>query len=358
MSNTTEAPSLLTPPPPEPAYADLRREVAALKAVPLAWVRSSGKVPFNNFGDALSAVIVALLAGLPVEHRFFDARRVRMSAIGTIGQDQRNGTVHVWGTGFDRKRTLTKLTGRFEAQPDTTYILHALRGPISRRACLDAGLHAPAVYGDPGWLLPRLMPRGATLTGGGAGEGPGEGPLHELGLIPHISDLSEPSPQAGPAPGQARFAALEEVRFIPTYHAPSFAAFRAKLAEMLACRRILSGSFHGLILADAYGIPSAYLSASLPPGPHLLPLPEAAERIDHRVADFYMGSGRRHVLAIGLPPDRRPDWAAVMRSIDRHYEPHHFDARHLLEAFPLPLAVDPEAPRWVLPADFEQRLSW
>src|SRR6478609_3556004 len=70
-------------------------------AVPLSWVRSSAAIPVGNFGDAASAVVVAALSGRPVAHRAFNSKHRRVVAIGTIGQGQSAGAVHVWGTGFD-----------------------------------------------------------------------------------------------------------------------------------------------------------------------------------------------------------------------------------------------------------------
>ncbi|MEI9932839.1 MAG: hypothetical protein WDM89_20460 [Rhizomicrobium sp.] len=43
------------------------------------------------------------------------------------------------------------------------------------------------------------------------------------------------------------------IKLINTYHRPSYSAMRAKLDEILSCKRILSTSFHGMMLADTYG---------------------------------------------------------------------------------------------------------
>lgn len=330
-------------------YADLAAEIHRLKAVPLAWVRSSLKVPFCNFGDAMSPVVVAALCRLPVVHRAFDAQHLRISSIGTIGQEQRNGVVHVWGTGFDPKNGGKTIS--YMAPPETRFIVHAVRGPNTRRTLLQAGLHAPVVYGDPGWVLPRIFPRGPEQAAR---------PHAELGVVPHISELARPGPEPVMRAGLIRHegGANEGVRIIPTYHEPSMAGFRGKLDEILGCRRIASTSFHGMILADAYGIPCALLSSKLPPGPHIIPLPESAGLLDHRVADFYLGTGRRNLLVYGQPTGQPTDWSALIRAIDRHYQPFAHDHAGLLEAFPVRPAIDPTAARWPLPADFEQLLRW
>jgi hypothetical protein len=125
--------------------------------VPLSWVRSSLRCPLSNFGDAASAVVIAALTGRQVVHRAFDSERRRIVGIGTIGQGQSAGAVHVWGTGFDAQRApVGPVEAGFFAPPGLEYTVHAVRGPYSRATLLRAGIQAPAVYGDPAWFLPRI----------------------------------------------------------------------------------------------------------------------------------------------------------------------------------------------------------
>lgn len=338
-----------TPPPPRySTYPDLQEEIVRLKGqLPLAWVRSTQKIPFANFGDALGPVMVSALTGLPIAPRAFNSKFIRLATIGTIGQAQQNGTVHFWGTGIDAKRTLGQETGRYVAPPETSFVIHALRGPRSRAAALANGLHAPPVYGDPGWLLPRLMPaEGIART-------------TELGVIPHISELASPNVEGIMKEEMRRYliGQGDPVRIISTYHHPSMTAFRAKLEEILACKRVVSASFHGLILADAYGIPCALLSRN-GHGPWVADTARDAEALDHRVADFYLGARRKTVLVYGQPIGERTDWAAVMRAIDQHYTPFAWSPDPLLESFPLQTLFDPFQPRWPARDDFGHDLIW
>ncbi|MBE9604254.1 polysaccharide pyruvyl transferase family protein [Acetobacteraceae bacterium H6797] len=329
-------------------YPDLQAEITRLKGqIPLTWVRSTQRIPFANFGDALGPVMVSALTGLPMAPRAFNSKFLRLATIGTIGQAQSNGTVHFWGTGIDAKRTLGEENGRFTTPPDTSYVIHALRGPKSRAAALANGLHAPPVYGDPGWLLPRLMP------------GEGIARTKELGVIPHISELAEPNVEGLMRAEMKRYlmGQGDPVKIISTYHEPSMAAFRAKLEDILSCKRVVSASFHGLILADAYGIPCALLSRN-GRGAWVADTAADAEKLDHRVADFYLGAGRKSVLVYGQPIEERTDWSDVIRAIDSHYQPFSWSPDPLIESFPLKTLFDAHQARWPQREGFGDDLIW
>src|SRR3954447_2125690 len=72
----------------------------AARKVPLAWVRSTGSEA-SNFGDSASAFIVACMSGREIAPRNFNDPVTRLAAIGTVGQNLRYGTAHLWGTGVD-----------------------------------------------------------------------------------------------------------------------------------------------------------------------------------------------------------------------------------------------------------------
>jgi hypothetical protein len=305
-------------------YLDLDDEAVRLGGkLPLSWVRS-GRDRVGNFGDSLSAVVVAAITRRRVMPSGFQADTPRLAAIGTIGQNMRRGTVHFWGTGVDPKlRAFGNQKAAFALAPETSYVVHATRGAYTRQLLLENGLHAPPIYGDPGWFLPRILNPQVEKT-------------IELGVIPHISGLVGNSPDAKPHANRTRLqiSGQDGVQIIPTYHEASWDGFQDKLKQILSCKRIVSTSFHGLILADAYRIPCLYF----PPqgaGPVELGLEDGYAGVDHRVADFYRGAGRRKLAAFGQPTDKATAWDKVMAAVDSLYQPlEHPGAATLLEAFP------------------------
>ena len=326
-----------------PALDDAIREAAG--AIPLHYIKSTPGRRWCNFGDVLSCVVVAALSGLPVVHRSMRSMLTRLVAIGTIGHGQQGGSPHFWGTCFSPNRGPRGPEGQFIADPDTNYVVHALRGPYSRAICERAGIAAPAVYGEPGWFLPRILPDNVEKT-------------HELGVIMHISQVEMDS-VARPRQPWARYAGGEAdgVRLISTWHKPSFAAFKDKLREILSCRRIVSNSFHGLVIADAYGLPCACFSPRFN-GPCLIDIESGYAQLDHRMADFYLGAGARTLRIYGQPYDEPTDWAQVIRMLDRLWEPLDWDGRDLYDAFPITPRHAFADPYWPLSDAEGEALPW
>jgi pyruvyltransferase len=197
----------------------LSASVSSRGRVPLTWC------PGRNWGDALSPVLVTLLSGKPVVHR--DAlHHNRFLVIGSIlgGANSRS---EVWGSGFIRAD---------ERVIEAPRIVHAVRGPLTRDILIRQGIECPEVYGDPALLLPRFFQ-------------PGFEKRFEIGIIPHYADKGH--------------AWIERARREPGVRVLDIeSGIEDFVREVASCELILSSSLHGLICADAYGIPSAWLSLS------------------------------------------------------------------------------------------------
>ena len=199
-----------------------RRTVASIVhcgRIPLIWCIGA------NWGDALSPVLVGLLSGKPVVH-LEGLHHNRYLAIGSIlgGANER---AEVWGSGFIREHD--RLSGR----PPR---VHAVRGPLSRESLLRQGVECPEVYGDPALLLPRFF-------------NPTVVKRYAVGIIPHYIDKGHPW--------------LEEHRRDP--HALVLdieSGIQEFVLAVKSCEVILSSSLHGLICADAYGVPNAWVQFS------------------------------------------------------------------------------------------------
>jgi len=115
----------------------------------------------------------------------------------------------------------------------------ALRGELTRR-CVEAS--SKVLLGDPGLLAPRLLEvrQSKTCT---------------LGIVPHFKDKNDPRIQAF----AERAKASGHIRIIDVCRTAE-----EVVTDIDACEYIASSSLHGLIVADALGIPNGWLRLSEP----------------------------------------------------------------------------------------------
>lgn len=259
---------------------------AALRS-PL-WVRSSwrmrrrlwsitGRAPLvylahhtRNWGDALNRYLVARLAGdrnpyaidlthewpwvpptLPVPVHML---------VGSVLQFADPRCV-VWGAGLiagDRPPS---------AAPAE---IRAVRGPLTRKVLEDHGIACPPIYGDPALLLSRLYPK------------PRSAARFRLGLIPHYVDHGHPA--------LSRFEADPECTVLDIK-----SATETLVDQVCECEAIASSSLHGLIVAQAYGIPSVWVRLS-----------SALEGGDFKFQDYYASLGWREAAPVTLEDATRP----------------------------------------------------
>ncbi|MFB2551232.1 polysaccharide pyruvyl transferase family protein [Ensifer soli] len=305
--------------------------VSSTGTIPLSWVTTNGSANYLNLGDALSPVIVSMLSGLPVRHVNAKSDSVRMAAVGTIGQMFAGGDVSFWGTGTSPHKNPNQHTEEkvlYTRPADTRITAYATRGPFSRRILAPDATN-PAVYGDPLWLLPRFHDAPKEKT-------------HDLGVILHLSELDDRAYDAHPKDDSKRHRIPADlagsVKLINTVTPVTIAALRERLDEILACKRIVSTSLHGMVFAESYGIPCLYFSPrSRQAGLGRIEL-EAEEGLDLRFVDLYGGLGET-VLDVWYQPRREEtDWDALIRAIDATWRPKVLDEERLIDSFPLPLA--------------------
>ena len=187
--------------------------------VPLSWHLE------RNWGDALNPVLVGLLTGRRVLHVTNPALS-RYIVVGSILQTADKNT-EVWGAGFIRADSTPASTPK---------AIYAVRGPLTRARLLALGIECPEVYGDPALLLPRYWRAEVDRR-------------HEIGVIPHMVDAQLPW--------------IEALRRNPGVRVIDVQGdLRQFVREVTSCRVILSSSLHGLICADAYGVPSRWIKLS------------------------------------------------------------------------------------------------
>ena len=328
------APSLIDAPARELVPAPSTRETASSILdshgnVNLCWAAASRDTEgFANLGDSLSAVIVSALSGLPIRHTNFDEPCTKLVAVGSIAHAIRGGTATIWGSGVS-------IRGGVLAQnvPQTQYDVRAIRGSISAQHLRDFGVRVPAIYGDPVWVLPSIFDEPVEKK-------------YELGVIPHIQDVDGSHPDAPPRADSLRYIvdaeASKDVALINTWHAPTLQGLIEKVRLIRSCKRIVSQSFHGVVIAEAYGIPVLNFR-NLPKTAGGLVRIELDEpcATDPRIWEFYAAGPRPFFHMYNQRRDERSDWEQIIRCVDSVWEPFEYDPSALIESFPLPLAYDP-----------------
>lgn len=296
--------------------------------VNLAWAAPTPESKsLGNLGDSLSPIMVAGLSSVPVRHAHFDSKSGKLVAIGSIGQSIRNGKAVFWGTGISGRvpgKALQELSRNIET---LTFEVKALRGSISAGHLSRHGYNFEGPFGDPAALLPLIFR-------------PELGPKSDLTVIPHIYALNAISTEA--TSDQARYRNLPKfVRLVSTWHENSHLGLKHKLNSVLQSRRIASQSFHGLVLGEAFGIPS--INIRHVPGFKKGLIRFSTQDVlktDPRIHEFYEAIGRDHFFTYNQPADEPLDVEDLIRAIDSL--PQSTDSmsnNQLLESFPLPIKL-------------------
>jgi hypothetical protein len=187
----------------------------------------------ENYGDNLMGQLLRVIYGIEVEYT--PLAKAELIGIGSIldAYHRRKGvrpfrkrpwrTLHVWGSGFMNEDGVP-----FWPQ---TLKVHVVRGPLSRE---KLGL-ADGPMGDPALLVPRLWPKPSTSSA-------------RVSIVPHFVTFSDVCQKYGSA-------LPRHWRIIDLTQAPQIVSNQIASSDV-----VVSSSLHGLIVADAYGIPTVRMA--------------------------------------------------------------------------------------------------
>jgi len=177
----------------------------------------------HNWGDAFCADMMSKLSGqtYQVTNNHFELGKI--VAAGSVMSAAKNNDL-VWGTGCI-------MPG---ATCSKNSMILAVRGPLTRKELLKKGIACPEVYGDPALLLPLVY------------QAPIVEKTHKYGLIPHYIDHHTE--------------AVENARRLGIKIIDICQSTEHLLRDIHSVEVLMSSSLHGLILADAYGIPNIRIS--------------------------------------------------------------------------------------------------
>lgn len=195
--------------------APLRMAKAAIypRDIPCYWSKCA------NWGDALNPILIGFISKRRVRHES-NPYCWKHFVIGSI-LERADRYSTVWGTG---------LIGEGGSPREVPAAIHAVRGPLTRAQLIRSGIKCPDVYGDPALLLPRFLPLVPDKR-------------WKVGVIPHYSDQEHTWVE--------QVSEEQDVLVIDVYS--DVIDF---VQQLVSCDAILSSSLHGLICADAYGVPN------------------------------------------------------------------------------------------------------
>lgn len=230
----------------------------------------------ENLGDYLSKVVVSHLQKEQQTMSNFASKNPSRTlyAIGSILGFRCQNAV-VWGSGL--------------LNPDSLYLnrlvfssldIRSVRGPKTREALLSIGKQCPAIYGDPAILMPLIyMPKDNKKT-------------HDVSLILHFSNNDFFVPEGK---------TVNTINIITT-------DYRNEINQIVQSTMVISSSLHGIILAEAYGVPAVLLLKE--------------DQSTFKYEDWYHSTGRYSVViahtlkeALSVKPMELPDLRLMQENV-------------------------------------------
>lgn len=221
-----------------------------VKAINVYWWRvREGK---GNFGDELSPYLISKLTGRPINqilipssghdyfykaisqiyHKVIPLKYIPLlikqyfiqefiAGIGSIISILNKSSCHVWGSG------IIKIDDKINPAH-----FHAVRGKYTQIRLNELNLSVPSALGDPSLLLPIVYKPQINKT-------------HKIGIIPHHIHYNDVSMKIKDHNVKV-INLLDDIETI--------------IDEINKCEYIISTSLHGIIVPQAYGIPSLWFT--------------------------------------------------------------------------------------------------
>lgn len=244
--------------------------------------RSQEDSGIRNLGDDLAPHILTYMlsqkALTPESPAKKDAHLYTVGSILLLGYQD----AVVWGSGIMTAPSFARTF--FHRAVFRKLDIRAVRGPLTRKILLQLGHACPEVYGDPGCLMPLIYKPDVEKT------------LEYL-VIPHYlverhikNDIPEEN--------------LVSMRTDD---------YRTVIDKICSAKKVIASSLHGIILAEAYGVPAIYFQ-------------QRSARFDFKYADYYQSTGRDFgpsasslEEAIAMDPGAAPDLSGLQQDLLRAF---------------------------------------
>lgn len=228
----------------------------------------------QNVGDSLAPIIYQWM----LERKGIDPTRktkkaTHLMAVGSIlGMGCFDAVV--WGSGIHCESTARNVVTQSVYRK---YDIRSVRGPITRMLLTTAGYSCPERYGDPAVLMPMIYEVGVQQK------------RYQISVILHLSRIENKMERG--------------LHYIDVRTED----YRCFITQILQSERVISSSLHGIILAEAYGVPAVFLN----------------DEMDNEIwkfFDWYYSTGRTNVRfarsiqeAIHMEPMELPDLEVMQK---------------------------------------------
>ena len=215
----------------------------------------------NNWGDKVNPYIFEKLTGKQVisSNSIFNfLNKTKILGVGSLIVGDLSNSV-IWGSGVIADQI------KLEIKPKE---ILALRGHYSLKKIQEVGGNCE-IFGDPVLLFPEIFSAENSVK------------KYKYGIVPHFKDKS--------SIGIQKIHDLQnpEIKIIDIQ-----SGIEEFVIDVLSCENILSSSLHGLILAEAYGIPTCRIVLS-----------NKLEGGDFKFYDYYSGVGIKTLDTIYINDD-------------------------------------------------------
>ena len=209
-----------------------------------------------NIGDQISKPIVEWMLsrkGLQLDQEV--NKTIHLMSVGSIiGCGYFDATV--WGSGINTPIAIYR-TGRWRRIAH--YDVRAVRGPLSKQVLESFGYDCNnCVFGDPGVLMPFIYSPNSICK------------KYDISIIKHFKTVNS-----------------RENAENTSFHIINVdnADYKNFIDNIVASKKIISSSLHGIILAEAYGVPAVFLNEN-----------GSMDREIIKYYDWYYSTGRRDVI--------------------------------------------------------------
>lgn len=179
----------------------------------------------TNIGDLLSKTVFDYM----IERNNIDINKPVKSFTHFLGIGSIIGLSEfdaiIWGSGVNTIAFANKI---YSTRQYVKYDIRAVRGPITQQIFLNSGYNCPNVYGDPAILMPLIYKPNCEKK-------------YKVTAIIHYSEKN--------------IKKVEDINYLDV----ATSDYEKFIDVIVSSEKIISSSLHGIILAEAYGVPAVYI---------------------------------------------------------------------------------------------------